>query len=109
MQPKFFIYPVGAKFGRTIFTEDLASPRAATKIELPEELGVDFVGARMLQIKSYALLFEPVKPEKVVKVYRLDKITSAKPQVTRLPDLPRYASDFSVANFHDEKVILSGG
>ena len=48
VQPKFCIYPYSEKFKRTIFTYDLASPKAATKIELPEELGVDFYDARML-------------------------------------------------------------
>ena len=63
----------------------------------------------MLQISDYVLVFKDNDEDKQVNVFKLEKISSAKPKVTALPSLSRYVRVFAIALFQGETVFLSGG
>ena len=113
----YFTYPPMKAWKRTIF---YYHPRtqSANKFKLPKRLGVDVIDSRMVQSHDSILLF---KYGYHVDVFKIDLCLrdqgsesnidahEAEPVVKKLPSLWRKARDFSVANFKNKKIILSGG
>ena len=96
-------------FKSTLFSYNIASPDAAGKIELPEEFGFNLFESKLIQVRDFILVFKPMKEEKQIVVYKLEKLDSNKPTCKALPSLDYWVIKFAVACYHEHTIYLSGG
>ena len=91
----------------TIFAYDTDAREVLEMIDLKEVLPeVNFMLTRMVQCDKILFYTKGSDP---INMMKLEKVNSASPTLTEMCSLQRNLEDFSLANFFNKFLILTGG
>ena len=94
------------KFANKLFGVDPNTGRVLEPMTLSEDLGFDLEHTRIVTVRASLFV---IKFGEIVDGYELTKLSSRKPVASKLPSLRRDVSRFALANFHNQKIVLTGG